>query len=123
MNRAQRRAAARTGVVYRVKRGAHKGEVLSGEQAVLVGQLINRVYNDRELKAMSADHLSEVTDWAVDAILEARGAHPDAEVMSLLHDTEDLYRQKLEHAGKRTFDDQAAADLMMEAGEQAYEQH
>lgn len=121
MNRAQRRAAARAGAKYRVKYGAHKGEILTGEQAVMVGQLINNTYNDTELKIMTADQITQVTDWAVDAVLEAGDANPGAEIMDLLAETEDLYHQKLAAAGKTTFDDQEAADMFVQAGEEAFD--
>lgn len=121
MNRAQRRAAARAGAKYRVKYGAHKGEILTGEQAVMVGQLINNTYNDTELKIMTSDQITQVTDWAVDAVLEAGDANPDAEIMDLLAETEDLYHQKLAAAGKTTYDDQEAAEMFRAAGEGAFD--
>lgn len=121
MNRAQRRAAARAGAKYRVKHGAHKGEILTGEQAVMVSQLISNTYNDTELKIMTSDQITKVTDWAVDAILEAGDANPDAEIMTLLAETEDLYHQKLVAAGKATFDDPEAAELFIQAGQEAFE--
>ena len=121
MNRAQRRAAARAGAKYRVKHGAHKGEILTGEQAVMVSQLISNTYNDTELKIMTSDQITKVTDWAVDAILEAGDANPDAEIMTLLAETEDLYHQKLVAAGKATFVDPEAAELFIQAGQEAFE--
>lgn len=121
MNRAQRRAAARAGAKYRVKHGAHKGEILTGEQAVMASQLISNTYNDTELKIMTSDQITKVTDWAVDAILEMGDANPDAEIMSLLAETEALYEQKLAAAGKTTYDDQEAADLYVQAGMEAFD--
>ena len=121
MNRAQRRAAARAGAKYRVKYGAHKGEILTGEQAVMVSQLVSNTYNDTELQIMTSDQITQVTDWAVDAILEAGDANPDAEIMTLLAETEDLYHQKLVAAGKATFDDPEAAELFIQAGMEAFD--
>ena len=121
MNRAQRRAAARRGAEYFVKHGKHKGEHLSAEQALMVAQLITDTYNDTQLQIMTAERITEITDWAVDAILEMGDANPDAEIMSLLTETEALYQQKLATAGKATFDDEEAADLFVQAGMEAFD--
>jgi len=121
MNRAQRRAAVRRGAEYCVKHGKHKGEHLSGEQALMVAQLITDTYNDTQLQIMTAERITEITDWAVDAILEAGDANPDAEIMSLLTETEALYQKKLATAGKTTYDDQEAADLFVQAGMEAFD--